>query len=250
MKFMGSKQKISKELSPIIQEFITEGTIGYAEAFVGGANMFDKIEAKIKIGYDLNHYLISLLNYIQNLDNKLPETISEEEYKKVKENKSKYPEWYVGLVGFCASYGARWFEGYARSFKKDGTTPRDMPNEAIRNIQKQRYSLKGIFECRNYKTLSSEDLRGYVIYCDPPYKGTKNYRNKDFSEIFDYDNFYKWCIEMNKYNTVLISEYDMPDSDFECIWSKEHKTLLNSLKKEKDSSNKRVEKLFIVRTKS
>ena len=44
MQYVGSKNKLSKDLAPIIQSYITEGTKGYLEPFVGGANMIDKIK--------------------------------------------------------------------------------------------------------------------------------------------------------------------------------------------------------------
>ena len=38
---MGSKNRLSKYLAPIIQSYITDETKGYLEPFVGGANMID-----------------------------------------------------------------------------------------------------------------------------------------------------------------------------------------------------------------
>ena len=43
MKYVGSKNKLSKELAPLIQSYITNDTTMYLEPFVGGANMIDKI---------------------------------------------------------------------------------------------------------------------------------------------------------------------------------------------------------------
>ena len=63
MQYMGSKNRFAKELVPIIQSYITEGTKGYLEPFVGGANMIDKINCSKKFGCDLNEYLIELLKY-------------------------------------------------------------------------------------------------------------------------------------------------------------------------------------------
>lgn len=243
MQYVGSKNRISKELAPIIQSYITEETNGYLEPFVGGANMIDKIVCKNKIGYDVHKELIALLKYVQNLDNQLPITISEEEYKNVKNNKQDYEDWYVGLVGFCASFGAKYFGGYARAFKNDKVTPRDVPSEAISNIEKQRHNLTSIkFRNLNFLDINKEEFNNYVIYCDIPYKGTTKYATKSFP----YDEFYEWAKEMAKTNTVLISEYDMPD-DFECIWSKETKVNFDSNRKMNDDKNKRIEKLFIVK---
>ena len=124
MKYVGSKNKLSKELVPIIQSYITNETKGYLEPFVGGANMIDKIMCNNKIGCDAHEELIHFLRYLQS-DNVLPQHISEEEYNDVRLNKDNYPKWYVGFVGFCATFGAKYFGGYARGFKADGITPRD-----------------------------------------------------------------------------------------------------------------------------
>ena len=36
IKYIGSKNRLSKELAPIIQSYITKDTAGYLEPFVGG----------------------------------------------------------------------------------------------------------------------------------------------------------------------------------------------------------------------
>lgn len=130
---MGSKQRLSKYIVPIIQNEINKnGSEYYLEPFVGGANIIDKIQCQNKIGYDINKYLIALLKQAQNDISVFPKTITEEEYYNVKYNKENYPDWYVGLVGFCATFSAKFFDGYAR----DKKTERDISNEGIRNIIK------------------------------------------------------------------------------------------------------------------
>lgn len=244
MKYVGSKNKLSKYLAPIIQSYITDETKGYLEPFVGGANMIDKIKHDNKIGCDIHKQLIELLKYAQDLSNVFPKTISEQEYQNVKNNKDNYDDWYVGLVGFCATFGAKYFGGYARGFKADKITPRDIPSEGIRNLEKQRKDLVNItFENCSFLELPKEKIKNYVIYCDIPYRSTLKYE----TELFPYDEFYKWAKEMSKNNTVLISEYDMPDDIFECIWQKETKCSIDSNKVSGDKSNNRVEKLFKVK---
>ena len=212
MKYVGSKNRISKDLAPIIQSYITEDTKGYLEPFVGGANMIDKINHHNKIGCDIHRELIALLNKAKNDVNSIPDEISEEEYKLVKDNKSSYEDWYVGLVGFCATFGAKYFGGYARDKQGD----RNIPKEGIRNLKKQAPNLKDIkFKCCSFLDLPKDKIKGYVIYCDIPYKGTTKYK----TEEFPYEKFYEWAKEMSIHNTILISEYNMPD-EFECIWEK------------------------------
>lgn len=236
MKYIGSKNRLSKELVPIIQSYITNNTVGYIEPFVGGANIIDKIKCDNKIGYDIHLQLIELLKHVSKNINDIPMEITEEEYNKVKNNKEQYEDWYVGLVGFCSTFSAKYFGGYARAYKNDGITPRNMSNEAIRNLLKQSKDLKDIkFECKDFREI--KNISGYVIYCDPPYKDTTKYKTEDFP----YDEFYEWCREISRNNIILISEYWMPN-DFKCIWEKESKVNFDSNRK---NASKRIEKLFI-----
>lgn len=199
--------------------------------------MIDKIRCYHKYGSDAHKYLIALLRHVQNNVDDLPDTITEDEYNAVRANMGDYPDWYVGLVGF-ATFGAKWFGGYPRGFKADGVTPRDITNEAIRNIKKQSPNLKGIeFSCRNFLDCPT-NIKNFVIYCDPPYRDTTKYATGDFP----YDKFYQWCKDMAKNNIVLISEYYMPDDGFECIWQGNLKCTLD-----KNSRIDKTEKLFICR---
>ena len=184
--------------------------------------------------------MIALLEQTSKNCKNFPNEISEEEYIKVRDNKDKYDEWYVGLVGFCSTFSAKWFNGYARSFKSDGITPRNQSNEGIRNLIKQAPNLKDIhFDCRDFRDINA-NISNFVIYCDPPYRGTTKYK----TEEFPYEEFYRWCRKMAKNNIVLVSEYNMPN-DFECIWSKETTANFDSNRKSNDDKNKKVEKLFI-----
>jgi site-specific DNA-adenine methylase len=238
MRYVGSKNKLAKELAPIIQSYITKDTKGYLEPFVGGANMIDKIQHHNKIGCDIHKQLIALLKKAQS-DEVFPELILEDEYNEVKSNKDDYDNWYLGLIGFCSSFGAKYFGGYARDSKSDNSGK--WSKGAIKNLEKQRPLLKDIkFYNKSFLDLDTEKINGYVIYCDIPYKGTTKYATKDFP----YDEFYEWCKKASKNNTVLVSEYNMPEG-FEEVWSKEHKTMLDSNKSKNDSDNVRIERLFI-----
>ena len=52
-----------------------------------------------------------------------------------------------------------------------------------------------------------------IIYCDPPYAGTTEYKE----DAFDHEKFYNWLKEQSKHNPIFISEYNMPD-DFNKIY--------------------------------
>ena len=59
----------------------------------------------------------------------------------------------------------------------------------------------------DYRALNFE--RGGIIYCDPPYKNTKQYHTVG---TFDFEAFYSWC--EHQANPVFISEYTMPEDRF------------------------------------
>ena len=56
MNYIGSKNRLSKELVPIIQSYIDNmpNCNGYLEPFVGGANVIDKIKCENKYGSDIH----------------------------------------------------------------------------------------------------------------------------------------------------------------------------------------------------
>lgn len=66
-----------------------------------------------------------------------------------------------------------------------------------------------------------------VVYCDPPYRNTRQYydmeggEKRDLTKTFDYDGFYAWC-EYQSYvnrNPVFVSSYDLPSSKFRRVAS-------------------------------
>lgn len=235
MKYMGSKNRLAKELVPIIQSYITPSTKGYLEPFVGGGNLIDKVECENKYGSDNHKYLIAFLDALSK-GYEPPRNISEEEYKYIKTHQEEYSDEFLGYVGFQLSYGAKWFD----TFRRDKIGKRKYDEEAYRNVMKQAPLLKGIkFKHCDFQDINN--ISGFVIYCDPPYRDTANYSTGDFP----YDEFYEWCRKMSKNNIVLVSEYNMP-SDFKCIWEKEHKCLMYSSKESNDNKNNRIEKLFIL----
>lgn len=237
MKYMGSKNKLAKDIVPIIQKYIDDNKITcYIEPFVGGANIIDKITCFYKIGYDIHNELIALLKVLQT-DKILPSGISKEEYEHVNKHRDLYQDWYVGLVGFCASYNAKYFGGYAGETQtKEGIRYYD--RESIRNIEKQRQNIKNIkFEVCNFRDIDISKLNNCLLYCDIPYRNTTKYKTEDFP----YEEFYTWCKEVSKNNTILISEYNMPN-EFKCIWEKEHITTLDK----NNNKKQRIEKLFTI----
>lgn len=227
MVYMGSKNRIAKELIPIIK---IQPNQWYVEPFVGGANMIDKIQHPLKLGADSNKYLIALLKYVQD-NNQLPAFISKEEYTKVKNDKDSYPDWYVGYVGFICSFRGKFFGGYSGLYIANSGQQKNYQTGRTNNLLKQ--NLKNIIlKCCSYDQLEIPD--NSVIYCDPPYQDTTKYKDK-----FDSNKFWDWCrLKVSEGHKVYISEYNAPE-DFTCIWQKDLSSNLGA------TSKKATEKLFI-----
>lgn len=222
---MGSKSRIAHQIVPIIQKYIDDNKVkNYIEPFVGGANIADKIQCEHKYCSDIREPLIELLKYVQR-GGDLPLSISKEEYSLVRSNPEEYEKWYVGCVGFLASYNGRYFDGgYAHLVHektKTRTRVRNYYKEARNNLLHQASSelfQDIIFRCCDYKELYKKcQFKNCVIYCDPPYQGAKQYSN---SKNFDYEDFWNEMRKWSKENIVLISELRAPD-DFTCVWKKQ-----------------------------
>lgn len=240
MVYQGSKNRLAKFIVPILQKYIKENNIDtFIDCFCGGANIVDKIKCENRIASDCNEDLIALLKYAQS-DKDLSIAPSEcpfEHYADVRSNKNtdKYTKEYVALIGYCASYGGRYFDG---GYGRDAKGGRSIYTERVANLKEQAPHLKGIdFSCKDYKEYLNKGIKNALFYLDPPYKGTKQYSKQNIN----YDEFYDFCRELSKDNIVVISEYNMPD-DFVCIWEKERKVLQKSDRVKGDSA---TERLFI-----
>jgi DNA adenine methylase len=231
---MGSKNRISKEILPIILNN-RKPNQWFVEPFCGGCNITDKVTGN-RIANDSNFYLIEMWKAL--IDGWKPFEIDKEEYEKVKNNKKGYKPYYVGWIGFNCSYSGKWFGGFAGKTKTKINTIRNYQKEAMKNILNQSPKLKEVtFSNLDYTEL--EIPPNSIIYCDPPYKDTTKYNSH-----FDHDHFWDWCRDkvMEKH-TVFISEYIAP-SDFDCIWQKEVKSSLSANGVIGGNKNS-VEKLFI-----
>lgn len=243
MKYMGSKSKYCKYIVPILQESINKNNIKiYIEPFVGGANVIDKIDCKIRIGFDKNKYLIALLEQSKNDFSKIPKICSKEDWNKAKDiyrglsSNTELQDYEIGAYCFLASYNNGGFSrGFANS--KDG---RNYYNEAYQNLSKQSSNLKNIiFNCKCYEEIDLSIFKNCLFYLDPPYKNTKTYGYKNES-MFDYDFFWDWVRKLSKNNVVFISEQSAP-KDFSIVWEKEVIRSTN-----KNNNFKAVEKLFTI----
>jgi len=266
---MGSKDKIAKYILPIILEN-KEKYDWYVEPFCGGLGAMDKVTDITKIANDYNPFLIAMwigLQFGIEPPMKIPKPLYDvyrNKYNYYKKNDNNFEHireilvktskfmfefgeltkeedfffseiFLIGWIGYMGSFNGRFFDG-GYSGKRD---KRDYVDEQIRNTLKQVELIKDpveiMFLSKSYDKLDIEPRS--IIYCDPPYKNTKQY---EFSKGFDYEKFYDWCRKMGKRDgcKIFISEYEMPE-DFKCVWEME---VTNSMHPTK--TKKPVEKLF------
>jgi len=233
MVYIGSKTRIAKDLLNIIKLFKEDEEV-YIEPFVGGCNMIDKVDDIIhfnkKIGNDYNVYLIEFLKQTQNNREDLIQYnfITKEEYdffrkeyrKHLKDNKYECDLAKIGYVGVLASFRGGFYDfGYAGKTKpkKENSKERNYIKEKFNNFIKQKPKLKDIeFNSVSYNEFMYEKYKdNCIIYCDIPYKGTKEYGN-----TFNHTDYWEWCrnMSLNGYK-IFTSELQAPD-DFISIYSK------------------------------
>ena len=246
---MGGKSRISKQISEVINSAVSrrqikdserdsnnnrererESNLTFVSLFCGTCSVESKVKGFDKIICNDNHeYLVEMLKAVQN-GYELPENISEEQYKYIREHKD-INKALTGFVGFGCSFGGKWFGGYARN--KTGT------NYAL---QSKKSLLKDIntlmsaeFICQDYRNVIIPE--NSIVYCDPPYNKTTGYgKNK-----FDSQEFWEYMRELSKHHKIYISEQTAPD-DFVSVWEKQ---FTRTLDVNKDNQFKVTEKLFI-----
>jgi len=243
MRYAGSKRRFAKDLVPVITRRLNAETL-FVDMFCGGCNILSDVDHPKKQGVELNKYVLSLWQYIKDNNGmgEIPKSVSEEMYYDIKRNyqnrTNKYPDWLIGYVGACCSYGGAWFNGYA---KFNPNRNEDHIEEAYNGLEKQVQNFKYLsnteFLCGSYDEVSLKP--GTVVYCDPPYAGTRKYESD-----FDNNAFWDWVRRECKRGVyVYVSEYDAPD-DFKCIWSRVKKDGMGTTKFGVGQLDK-VEKLFV-----
>lgn len=237
MKYMGSKNRIAKDIIPIMIKDRKKDQ-WFVDMFCGGCHIIQNIDGR-RIANDKNKYLIAMWKGLQE-NRERPKTISKELYSKARTEYNngtniEFDDFLIGWIGWMGSYNGRFFDG-GYSGHCVGKTKRDYISEQIRNTEKQLNKIQGIdFRSCDYTELEIPNKS--IVYCDIPYKDTKQYAT---SKGFDHVLFWDWCRDMTKIgNQVFISEYQAPD-DFICVWQKEVTNSMNQTK-----TYKPIEKLFI-----
>jgi DNA adenine methylase len=142
-----------------------------------------------------------------------------------------------GFVGFGASFGGKWFGGYAQG---EG---RNHAEESARNIRAQFQVLRSCagvrFELRDFLAVPPDPGFPMCIYADPPYMNTTGYNGVP---RFDGNAFWARCQEWAVSGVrVFVSEFECP-VPHTILWEKERPL---SVAKE-GPTVRRMERLFEV----
>lgn len=237
MQYLGGKYSIRKPLSDLFNKEIKEKNIQtFVSPFCGSLWVEHLIKSPKIVCADKHPYLIELWKGLQN-GYELPETISEETYKQLKDN-SDIDKVLAGIVGFGCSFGGKWFGGWARdSRRSDDGYYKAAKKGCLKKIE----PLKNAeFVCCDYTELQIPD--GALVYCDPPYGKTTQY-NKKLCGVFDTEAFWNWVRDLSKRCTVYVSEYNAPD-DFVAVWEK---VKTSDMRNTKGENFKQYEKLFTLK---
>lgn len=111
----------------------------------------------------------------------------------------------------------------------------DQRNNRCREALSMRPFLRGEYDTLICDYREVEILPNSIIYCDIPYKDTREYKY----DTFDHEAFYDWAEAQEA--PVFVSEYTMPEDRFKCIAEWERISTFSAT----NNALKKVEKLFV-----
>lgn len=245
MRYMGGKGRISKKLSEVILANTPNRSGTYWEPFVGGGAMASRMGANFEVAnYSDIHPDLILMWQELNAGWEPPSEVSYDRYQELRY--STEPSALRGFVGFGGSFGGRWFEGYARGGRNSDGSPRNHQGESaravVRDIRGMRAKTSTRFDQRDALSISPQP--GDVVYCDPPYAGTKNY-----SKVGQLDHEAFWVVAEQWARNgvhVFVSEYSAPHG-WECIWEQ---PLRSSVRVGSEERHIATERLFTYQVRS
>lgn len=242
--YHGGKFRVGKKIAQVIVNESTKQSFdikGYCEPFSGMLGVFRHIpdmfknkgfdDLKYKAG-DMNRSVMMMWNGSKT-GWQPPTEMNEKTYNEIKNGPHSADK---GYVCHQYSFGGKFCNSYIGKYGKNSNFP--IVRERFKKIVDTIKTNKVSFKHGSYTQFSK--LKGYVIYCDPPYIKTTQY-----GSTFDNQEFYNWCRKMSKHNLVFITEYNAPD-DFKMIWSKTVKLGIWA-SKDKTKNASRIEKLFTIK---
>lgn len=229
MRYQGGKSRIAQNIASVIS---VRGGDCFVSLFCGSCAVESKVQGfSRKILNDRHQYLIALLQGVQR-GYELPESITPEQYRHIREHKDDDPT-LAGFVGFGCSFGGKWFGGYARN-----ATGTNYAAQSKRSLLKDMATLQdATFVCADYRRVCIPPRA--VIYADPPYNNTTGYHG----DRFDSAEFWiAMRLLADTGHTVFVSEQEAPP-DIQCVWERK---FTRTLDRNKSNQFSVTEKLFFL----
>lgn len=229
MRYQGGKSRIAQDIASVIS---VRGGDCFVSPFCGSCAVESKVQGfSRKILNDRHQYLIALLQGVQR-GYELPESITPEQYRHIREHKDDDPT-LAGFVGFGCSFGGKWFGGYARN-----ATGTNYAAQSKRSLLKDMATLQdATFVCADYRRVCIPPRA--VIYADPPYNNTTGYHG----DRFDSAEFWiAMRLLADTGHTVFVSEQEAPP-DIQCVWERK---FTRTLDRNKSNQFSVTEKLFFL----
>ena len=222
MRYYGGKGVHGKKIAQFILDYLAEknvdvSTVIYVEPFCGALGVFRYIVPLVKKSYanDISKDLILLWKQVQKGTFVDPH-IDQQKWKQLKYETKPSAE--RAFAGFGCSFGGVWFNGYICNSS-------DMTYNTITKIEP--LIKDTVFTSLDYveflKKVINNPKKTYVIYMDPPYKGTCVNPYDDGK--FDNNQLWNTVREYSKFKNVIVivSELSAP-KDFKKIFSFERRS--------------------------
>lgn len=229
MRYLGGKSKIAKDIAAVIVGRENERAV-LIEPFVGGGASTASLAPFFEAcrSYDIDHDLIMMWDSLQR-GWIPPLSVTEEEYEAFRA--ASHPSPIRGFISHGASWGGKKFGGYARG------GGRNYAEETARNLSKIIKNTGNVsFGCCDYRNITVRS--GDVVYCDPPYAGTTDYKTS-----FDSREFWgvakRWA---DGGAQVYVSEYNAPEPWLK-VWEK---TRTRDMRADMVSAVKVTERLYFM----
>lgn len=221
MRYLGGKSKLGKQIASAILAH-TDRRGDYYEPFLGGGNTFEHLAPRFARLFASDVHEDLMLMWQAAGDGwKPPVSLSEEEYLRLRKEP---PSALRGFAGFGSSFGGKWWGGYAR-FKGPWKIDFDYVGATARCIERLAPTMhRACLRRCSYDEWSPAP--GSVVYADPPYEGTTEYKN---NVPFDHHRFWEIMREWSQRGVdVFVSEYRAPDG-WRAIWSKDRPCRLKNM---------------------
>ena len=211
MQYQGGKSRIAGVIAAKIRELHPTVTEIWEPFCGGGAVTLALAKVGFRVHASDNHEdLILMWQALMRGETEPFADVTEAEYAVLK---TAPPSARRGFVGFGASFGGGWFNGYGRqpSQSRDVWAPSQSVCLSFRTAT---IANPPDFTHADYTAVPDDVL----VYADPPYVGTKPYKG---SPAFDHAAFWSWVRQRK--GPTFISELTGP-ADISIVWRKQHKS--------------------------